>query len=282
MNKSPYLFEFNFSECPKDSTNNNDYIIQQKAGYGHLFILSDGIGVSGGADIASQVSAIAVKDYFELHHHEMNVSELIRRGINHANQELIQYVVSKKYLSGIGASIVIGILKKDVLYYSIIGNSKLYSVRNNQIELIESHYNRNMNKDVKYLGNSTLNQIEVRSLKVYQDDLFFFCSHSFSLYMTRIELLKFTSIFQFDNLKINLLNLLRNREIQDDVSVISFKINTGIKKVIPIVEDKYSKLKFIISLIVFSFSLLFFLITFLPILLKNYSFTSFLMNLLKV
>lgn len=282
MNNSPYLFEFNFSETPKESVNNFDYIIQHKAPYGHLFVLSDGIGVNGSADLASQVTAVAIKDYFDQHHNEMNISELLRRGINYANQQLIQFVVSKKYISGIGSSIIIGLLKKDMLYYSIIGNCKLYFIRNNQIELIESNYNRNMNNDIKYLGNSTLNHIEIRNLKIYQDDLFFLCSHSLSLYMTRIELLKFTSIFQFDNLKINLLSLLRSRDIKDDVSMIAFKVNTGIKKSIPVAVDMYSKPKFIIALIVFTFSILFFLFTFLPIILQKFDFITLLSNLIRV
>jgi len=252
---------FVISENAHNHDYSHDYVISFPMDNANLYIVSDSVGLNEEKATAAQLTAMSIKEVMSKPH--KNISEQIKRAIFHANQNLIEYVTNHKYVTGIGASVIIAVETENSLYYSIIGKSILFLIRNKQISMInhETLYHRT---DIKYLGNSTLKNIEIIKTPLYEEDVYILSSQSFLKYITRMELLKYCTIFQFDNLKVNLLNLIRSNPLQDDISMVFLKVENGIRKPVDLKEDKLKKLHILIAGIVLILSTFFFMNTYWP------------------
>ncbi len=261
MKNHKTISQFIISENAPAHDFSHDYIISFPLENANLYIVSDGVGLNEEKAAAAQLTAMSIKEMISKPH--KNISEQIKRAIYHSNQALIDYVTNHKYITGIGASVIIAVETTDCLYYTIIGKSILFLIRNKQISLInyDTIYH---NKEIKYLGNSTLKHIEIVKNKLYEDDLYIFSTQSFLKYVTRMELLKYCSIFQFDNLKINLLSLIRTHHLHDDISMIFLKVENGARMPVDLKAENQQKLHFLIAIIVFILCTVFFVNTYLP------------------
>lgn len=267
---SDYI-DFSISERTLSKTVNQDYIITHKSDFGQLYILSDGVGISEGADLASQMTALCIKEYFDQYLKENNLKECFSKAVVQANQKLIEYVVSHHYLTGLGASLLLVFIKRNTLYYTIIGDCKLYLIRNKQIEVFSNPFNEFDNSNPRILGSSSLRPGNIHSFLLYQDDLLLLGTNSVGKHFTRIELLKYATIFHFDNLKLNLLEFYRSKQGRSEISLIAIKVNNGNKKPVELVDEKEMKKKLIIAILVFALSLTLFLHTYLPIIFNNFT-----------
>ncbi|HOE91166.1 MAG TPA: PP2C family serine/threonine-protein phosphatase [Candidatus Cloacimonadota bacterium] len=218
---------FIINEIQPEQSCNEDYIINCPIEHGDIYIIANGIGNKEDRGVAAQLVALTIKDHMNMA--SKSIIAQLKNSIFVANQVLIDYITSHKYISGIGCSVIVAIETKETLYYTIIGNSQIFLYRDKELEKI-THKNIYHNTELKYLGNSTLKYVNIAKEPIYDNDLFAFSSFGFSRQFTRIDLLKLVTANSFDSLKIQLLNLFRGKKQSCDISMIFLKINNGIKK----------------------------------------------------
>ncbi len=256
--------EFLISENYLKNTN-QDYIISHNLPTGKLLIICDGFAANGGADVASQLIALAIKDYFDKNLNENNIKECFIKSVNQANKALIEYVVNHHYLTGLGASLILAFITKNQLFCQIIGDSKIFLFRNKQVELITAQNISPSQNNSSILGSVSFKAVLPKIITLYQDDVLFLATGSVNKIFTRVELLKYVSIFNFDNLKLNLLNFYRSKSSSVELSLIAIYVNNNNKKPIEAVDEKIKKKKMLIAILVLLLSIAFFLQTYLPI-----------------
>ncbi|MCB5249928.1 MAG: hypothetical protein LHW49_02085 [Candidatus Cloacimonetes bacterium] len=257
MNKQEST-SFVVSESAFHHYENIDYIINCKIETVNLYIVIDQFGNIEDKGVAAQLVALTIKD--KISSSEENYQQSIEKAVFAANQALIDYVTKKKYYSGIGCSSLIAIEANNYLYYTIIGNSTVFIIRDKQIQVI-THKNIYPNTELKYLGNTTLKYVNVLKESLYNEDTIVLSSHSFLKQFTRIDLLKYVLSTQFDTLKVNLLTFLRQYKLKNDVSMIFIRVNNQIKKVETTQSEKHLPFIFVITLLFFLISLAFFMHT---------------------
>ena len=103
---------------------------------GLLFVVADGMGGMKDGKIASETAVFSIKNDFEKMDRSVNLAPQLEQSVYRASE------LGEERLEGYGGSTLIaGILYEQKLYYSSVGDSFLYLMRDNQLIRINRAHN---------------------------------------------------------------------------------------------------------------------------------------------
>lgn len=166
---------------------------------GTLTVVADGMGGHASGEVASQM-AIELISYFYYADEENSAPEALRNAIQQANKEIYQTAIADEKYYGMGTTLVALILLNEVGYSAHVGDSRLYRLRNKQLELLTMDHSQVMemvkegiisleearnhdDKNVILRAVGTQEKVEVEiseAFKVKSNDQFLLCSDGLS------------------------------------------------------------------------------------------------------
>ncbi|MBE9114292.1 Stp1/IreP family PP2C-type Ser/Thr phosphatase [Lusitaniella coriacea LEGE 07157] len=175
------------------SVNQDDYYIDPE---GRFFIVADGMGGHAGGQEASQIATKTVRHYLEQHWDERIASEvLLEKSIFEANQGILDDQHEHPERADMGTTVVVVIFRKGQPWYSHVGDSRFYRLRDRVLEQItedqtwvaralkmgdltpeEARIHPWRHVLSQCLGRRDLQRVEVHSLEVAAGDCLLLCS----------------------------------------------------------------------------------------------------------
>lgn len=133
------------TDVGKARDNNQDYYYVQNEGDVKLYILADGMGGYTGGEIASKLAVESVKKYIEENFEEnikkhVKIEEILEQVTQYANKVVYEKAKSSKDLEEMGTTLEICLIYKNEAYFSHIGDSRVYIIKEKQImQLTKDH-----------------------------------------------------------------------------------------------------------------------------------------------
>ncbi len=107
-------------------------------------LVCDGMGGSKGGDIASTMAVEEISNYINENLNEQfdfkNVKELMYNAIQDANLKIFQKASSSKSLKNMGTTVVLCIIKDDVLHIMYAGDSRVYLISDKKIRQVSTDH----------------------------------------------------------------------------------------------------------------------------------------------
>ena len=128
MSKTQELKNFDFGNATDIGlvrSENEDYLGYFHSINGHVFIVCDGMGGHSGGAEASRLVVESIRAYLENHYFDLPQDAMIA-GIEYANSVVFKKSRDIQGLQGMGTTIVIAIIRNDVIYYAHVGDSRIY------------------------------------------------------------------------------------------------------------------------------------------------------------
>jgi len=153
MTKTISLRNFDFislTDKGVEREKNEDYLAYFDTFNGHVFVVCDGIGGHSGGEIASEVAVEAIGDFFNSNY-EKNPFDAIESAINFANKRVFFRAKKDIDLLGMGTTIVLVLIRDNMVYYGHAGDSRLYTFLNDKLQLLtrdHSYVNQLVDKNI--------------------------------------------------------------------------------------------------------------------------------------
>lgn len=174
------------------SVNQDSYYIEPQ---GRFYIVADGMGGHAGGQEASQIATQTIQAYLEEYWDSDSPSdELLEEALYQANRKILEDQYQHPERADMGTTVVV-VLFRQGNWYTHIGDSRLYRLRNTQLEQISEDHTwvaRALKmgdispEQVKThpwrhvlfqcLGRRDLHQVEVLPLDIQQGDRLMMCS----------------------------------------------------------------------------------------------------------
>jgi len=134
---------------------NTDSILEFKIPNGHIFVVCDGHnGKDGHGALASKLTTESIKKYF-FNRSYKDIIKAITNAITFANVTLFEQINKDSKYEGIGSTIAIIIYYNNKIYYAYAGDSRIYILRDNELQLLTKDHVNNpsnpINEDVNIL-----------------------------------------------------------------------------------------------------------------------------------
>jgi serine/threonine protein phosphatase PrpC len=126
----------NYSDVGKVRKINEDYFGSYSGSFGNLLLVCDGMGGHKGGEIASRLAVETIRNYFEKLNDSYNISEEINKSLEAANTSIILKAEEDTELTDMGSTVVLVLIKNGLAYYTSLGDSRIYKIRNGQIQQI--------------------------------------------------------------------------------------------------------------------------------------------------
>jgi serine/threonine protein phosphatase PrpC len=168
---------------------------QNEDSYGHkerLFVVADGMGGHQAGEIAS---AIAVETILNVNLDVENIERELGKGINKANEAILEKVNHHPEMSGMGTTVAVLLLRDETAYIAHVGDSRVYQyadgvlmqltkdhslvaelVKNGEISEDEAKSHPQRNILTQALGSRGELKIEFMNLRAKPGDRFLLCS----------------------------------------------------------------------------------------------------------
>lgn len=118
---------------------NEDFLTYFDTINGHVFVVCDGMGGHNAGDIASELAVEAIGEYFN-QQYQNNPFEAVEEAINYANEVVYRHAIGNDYLTGMGTTIVLVLIRDDRIFYGHAGDSRLYLYKNKVLtQMTEDH-----------------------------------------------------------------------------------------------------------------------------------------------
>lgn len=111
----------------------------------YLYIVADGMGGHNAGEVASSMAVQEVASYVRenigiLELGDKEIQDLVRNAIFYANDKVYKTSILKSNCLGMGTTLSMVLLKGDTIYIGHVGDSRIYLIRENEIErLTEDH-----------------------------------------------------------------------------------------------------------------------------------------------
>lgn len=116
------------------SVNQDDYYIDPE---GRFFIVADGMGGHAGGQEASRIATQVIRSYLEEHWDRVKESQvLLEKAVIEANESILTDQVEHPQRSDMGTTVVVLMFREDKAWYTHVGDSRLYRLRNQTLEQI--------------------------------------------------------------------------------------------------------------------------------------------------
>ncbi len=133
------MFAFTLSDVGLRRSSNQDrvYASTEPAGsLSNLFILADGMGGHKAGDTASTMAVEGLIDFFGKEFPNKDIHGILKEGVKEVNHEMYLASQEDESLNGMGSTLVVATIKDNVLYVANIGDSRLYLLRDDEMEQI--------------------------------------------------------------------------------------------------------------------------------------------------
>jgi protein phosphatase len=185
------------SDSGKVKEYNTDAILEFPILSGHIFTVCDGHdGDNGHGALAAKLTAESIKKYF----HNRSYKDIVRaltNAVTFANYSLYEQIQKNSKYKGMSSTLAIVIYRNNKIYYAYAGDSRIYHLKNNKLQLLTrdhvTNYQNPKGEDVKILiGKNKDLRFGVcrKPLDVSEDDLFMVCSDGITDYITNDEIEK--------------------------------------------------------------------------------------------
>lgn len=118
--------------------NEDSFFAKEYKGYG-IYVLADGMGGYQGGEEASKIAVetayVCFKKAIDTGKMEtsIEIKEKIKDVISRVNKKILNQASKSEELKNMGTTMVVAITNNDSLYYSSVGDSRLYLLRKNEI-----------------------------------------------------------------------------------------------------------------------------------------------------
>ena len=106
----------------------------------HLFLVADGMGGHVAGEIASSLGANTIREYIEKNSHPSDWEQALKEAIIEANTSIYQMAQAQNECQGMGTTITALYLEHDEIYWSHVGDSRLYLIRENSLQQITNDH----------------------------------------------------------------------------------------------------------------------------------------------
>jgi protein phosphatase len=106
----------------------------------HLFVVADGMGGHVAGEIASSLGANTIREHVEKITSLSEWEQILTEAIIQANAEIYQMSQSKIECQGMGTTVTAVYLEHEKVYWSHVGDSRLYLLRENRLHQITSDH----------------------------------------------------------------------------------------------------------------------------------------------
>lgn len=120
---------------------NEDFLAYFDTINGHVFVVCDGMGGHNAGDVASELAVEAVGQFFNQKYFP-NPFEAVEESILYANKVVYDHARGNDYLNGMGTTIVLVLIRDDLVYYGHAGDSRLYLFKNNILDQVTKDHSR--------------------------------------------------------------------------------------------------------------------------------------------
>ena len=209
-----YTNKGNFRE-----TNEDDFLLDTSSFSYDIAAVADGMGGHQAGEVASKMAVNYLQGFqFNL---QSDIMEEIGKVIRDINQKLIKMADNNLEYRGMGTTLSLIIIDKNILYLGHVGDSRIYLYRNNKlsqlttddtlvqkmiadnkIEPEEAFNHPRSNILTQGLGIDTLSEVETAQLTLQKKDLVLLCTDGLS-------------------------DMFRKQEIEDLLSSLSFRKQTN-------------------------------------------------------
>lgn len=120
---------------------NQDYLFYSDDRVGalpNLYIVADGMGGHNAGDIASRTAVESTIEYIK-DSGLKNPVTILRRAIIYANAQVLKLARGNRAYSGMGTTFVAAVVDEDMLYVANIGDSRLYTIKDDIEQVTMDH-----------------------------------------------------------------------------------------------------------------------------------------------
>jgi len=183
------------SDSGKVKEYNTDTILEFPILGGYVFIVCDGHDGDGGhGALASKLTAESIKKYFYNRSYK-DILRALTNAVTFANYSLYEQIQKNNKYKGMASTLAIVIYRNNKLYYAYAGDSRIYHLKDNKLQLLTrdhvTNYQNPKDEDVKILiGKNKDLRFGVcrKPLEVTEDDVFMICSDGITDYITNEEI----------------------------------------------------------------------------------------------
>lgn len=181
-----------------------------------LFLVADGMGGHEAGEIASKIACNSIKDFVK-DAYEKGIEKfpityrkdfplewnILLGALSYANGNIIKYSEKKRYLTGMGTTVVACLFRGRRLSYAHVGDSRLYVFKENSLKLLtedhswiqeqiklgniteeEAKYHPLKNVITRALGGSTKISIDIADIQIKNGDKFLLCSDGLNVVLS--------------------------------------------------------------------------------------------------
>jgi len=267
----------NFSDVGKTRDINEDYFGSFSGSFGSLLLVCDGMGGHKGGEIASRLAVETISNYFEKLNDNYNISEVINKSLEAANTSIILKAKENSDLTDMGSTVVLVLIKDELVYYTSLGDSRIYKIRDGVIyqitkdnSLVQQMVDSNIitedeakvhpkkNVITKALGtNDELEQEYYEPFKLLENDKLILCSDGLTAHVDEEEIFQLSENNPPQQAAQKLVELANERGGTDNITVQIVAVGVKKNSVKLSNRNKYlSYLILLISLIAFVFILI--------------------------
>jgi len=237
---------FGLTDIGKVRTNNQDTYLCTiiKEHNQAIFVVCDGMGGAQAGNVASDLAAHVFVDHIKQHlRPQMSkkyIISVLTNAVNFANYETYHKANSSDEFSGMGTTLVGGIISGDIAIIVNIGDSRLYCWSNNKFERItkdhslveemidrgeitakeaQTHPHRNL--ITRALGTDRKVGADIYELQLQSSDRLLLCSDGLSNLLSEEELFAFTAAeLPLEEICVRLIDLANSRGGYDNITVL--------------------------------------------------------------
>ncbi|MBZ0201613.1 MAG: Stp1/IreP family PP2C-type Ser/Thr phosphatase [Ignavibacteria bacterium] len=188
----------NKTDVGKIRQRNEDYMECFVSPFGDVFVVCDGMGGHEGGEIASRLAVATIKQAITSNPHGLSsASSIIEESISLANMAITAKSEELNGLKGMGTTCVVLIVNGDRAFYGHVGDSRLYLVRSNRLNLMtkdhsfvqglvdqgligwneaEDHPRKNEITQALGIFDKINPEVNQKALQLYKGDKFILCS----------------------------------------------------------------------------------------------------------
>lgn len=223
----------------------NGSVLVGHPGVPDCFIIADGMGGHKCGEVASKQAVDSVcKHLLESNWENEDISGLLKEIIVSVNNELYQFSIQDESTQGMGTTLIVTVLKNNRLYIGHVGDSRVYLVRDNNIQKItwdhsfieELVKNGSITKDeavnhpkknmiTRAVGYENDLQVDTYEIEVFENDRVLLCTDGLTNMLTEDEIMQIiTNIENPQEACDTLVQNANNKGGEDNITVIIGKI----------------------------------------------------------
>ena len=219
---------------------NEDAVEVVETNGGLLAILCDGVGGDNGGELAARI-AIKSALYFFNSSDSIDYLERIKLTVEESNSFVLNHSSTSLPVKNMATTFEILFLKDNFVYWGHIGDSRIYNLKSKRLNRItkdhslvqklldegyishrqaENHPQKNV--IIKALGDNIFIEADVSKIKINDSDInrFFICSDGVTNLINEKELEVILNITEFEEIKAQIIKLIKLRGAADDYSFI--------------------------------------------------------------